>query len=252
MWTKNSLNRHPLPQLTPQHHYRAPVQQAIRIPNHQQSRLPSPVRQYQSQPRGVSSNLEHWLTYHRAAPRHPRRQLHPLHSRRLLPSPPLPIHQIRPDQSLALSLFSRFVTFTDTRTSRRPSRIRNPGTSSTPVTVKHMSSKHCGSPNATTLCRCTNETPTRTTKYATHTPISHPTPRRTRSRSPRHSDTPTPSTPIPVHPTSPISNISVAFIPTPIASFTEVQQPSIYHRPSKPSQQTIAGQKTHSSKPPRK
>ncbi len=61
---------------------------AIRIPDHQHPRLPSPMCQHQPQPRRIRRHLKHWLTHHRIPARHPRRQAHPIHSRRLLPTRP--------------------------------------------------------------------------------------------------------------------------------------------------------------------
>ena len=44
------------------------VQPAIRIPNHQNPRLPPPMRKHQPQPRSIRSNLKHRLTHHRTPP----------------------------------------------------------------------------------------------------------------------------------------------------------------------------------------
>ena len=190
--------------------------QAIRVPNHQHPRLPSPMRQHQPQPRRIRSHLKHRLTHHRSSPRHPRRQLHPVHPRRHLPPPALRIHQISPNQPLPLRLPALIRHLH--RHPQQPSVHPESGTPEPPPPRsprKHISSKHCGSPIATTLCRCPSETPITTHRYTNQTPASHATPRRTLRRSPRHSDTPTPITPIAVHPASTSNKSSAAFIPTP-------------------------------------
>jgi hypothetical protein len=85
-------------------HHSPSVQPAIRVPNHQYPWLPLPMRQYQPQSRRIRRYLEHRLTHHRPSPRHPRCQPNPTHSRRLLPPPPLRIHQVGRYQALTLRL----------------------------------------------------------------------------------------------------------------------------------------------------
>ena len=89
----------------PQLHHSPPVQPAVGISNHQHPRLSPPMSQHQSQPCRIGCHLENRLTYHQISRWHPRSQSHPVHTRRFLPSPALPINQISPYQSLTLRLF---------------------------------------------------------------------------------------------------------------------------------------------------
>src|ERR1700760_2104255 len=59
--------------------HRPPVQPAVRISNHQHSRLPLSMRQDHPQPSRICSNFKNWLTDHCPTSRHPRRQPDPIH-----------------------------------------------------------------------------------------------------------------------------------------------------------------------------
>jgi hypothetical protein len=90
--------------LPPQRHHRPPVPKAIRIPNLQHPRLPSPMRKHQPQPPGIRRHLKYRLAHHLLPRDHPVRQPISINPARLLPSPPLPIHQVRLNRSFALRL----------------------------------------------------------------------------------------------------------------------------------------------------
>ena len=150
----------PTIRLPPQLHHRPFVQQAIRIPNHQHPWLPIPMGKHQPQPRRISSHFEDRLTHHRTARPHPRRQLDTIHPRRLFPSPTLPIHQISPNQPFTLRLPAPVASPAPTPVpASRPIPNQKPRNLLHPRHRKAHLIEALRLPIATTLCRCTSETP---------------------------------------------------------------------------------------------